>query len=31
MWLDTQDTSSWEYKAKPNPRTVTTYSGGYGN
>lgn len=31
LWLDTQDTSSWEYKTKPIPRTVTTYSGGYGN
>lgn len=31
LWLDTQDTSSWEYKAKPIPRTVITYSGGYGN
>lgn len=31
LWLDTQDTSSWEYKTKPIPRTVTTYSGGQGN
>ena len=31
LWLDTQDTSSWEYKTKPIPRTVKTYSGGYGN
>lgn len=31
LWLDTQDTSSWEYKTKPIPRTVTTYLGGYGN
>ena len=31
LWLDTQDTSSWEYKTKPIPPTVTTYSGGYGN
>ena len=29
LWLDTQDTSSWEYTAKPIPN-VTTY-GGYGN
>ena len=29
LWLDTQDTSSWEYTAKPIPK-VTTY-GGYGN
>nr|DAW66472.1 MAG TPA: zinc peptidase-like protein [Caudoviricetes sp.] len=31
LWLETQDTSSWEYKAKPIPKTVTTYTGGYGN
>ena len=29
LWLETQDTSSWEYTAKPIPK-VTTY-GGYGN
>lgn len=29
LWLDTQDTSSWEYTAKTIPK-VTTY-GGYGN
>lgn len=31
LWLDTQDTSSWEYKTKPVSKTVTTYTGGYGN
>lgn len=31
LWLDTQDTSSWEYKAKPIPKAVTTYSGNYGS
>lgn len=31
MWLDTQDTSSWEYKTEPVPRTVTTYSSNYGS
>ena len=31
LWLDTQDTSSWKYSAKPIPKTVTAYSGGYGN
>lgn len=31
LWLDTQDTSSWEYKAKPIPKPVTTYTGSYGN
>lgn len=29
LWLETQDTSSWEYTVKPIPK-VTTY-GGYGN
>ena len=31
LWLDAQDTSSWEYKAKPIPKAVTTYSGNYGS
>lgn len=31
LWLDTQDTSSWKYSTKPIPKTVTAYSGGYGN
>ena len=31
LWLETQDTSSWEYKAKPIPKPVTTYTGSYGN
>mgnify|MGYP000939118766 CR=1 FL=1 len=29
LWLDTQDTSSWKYTAKPIPKSVTTYANGY--